>query len=310
MIEVNCNLCGQDDWTIKFPATTSDAQSLKVDAFRCTTPDYGSHAQIVQCRHCGLVYANPRWSAAELEWAYTAVEDETYVSEREGREITFEKHLRALEKRTGPANGRPLLDVGAYIGVFVETANAAGWQAEGVEPSSWAVEQARKRGLRVHPGTMSVPELRGRQFAAITMWDVIEHVADPAAELQQAFHLLEPGGWLAVHTMDIDSLTARLMGARWPWLMDMHLYYFSRKTLSAMLVKLGYEIVWAGKQGRYLRMGYLASRLRGMNRKVGTFANTVVDSLSLEQVAVPVNSGDLFTVYARRLPDPDAMKMQ
>ncbi len=144
MIDVNCNLCGQDDWTVRFPATMNDDDELDVDVFRCTSPGYGSHAQIVQCNHCGLVYANPRWTTAELEAAYTAVEDETYVSEREGRELTFRKHLTALEKYTGPANGRSLLDVGAYIGVFVEVARTAGWDAFGIEPSSWAVAQARR----------------------------------------------------------------------------------------------------------------------------------------------------------------------
>jgi 2-polyprenyl-3-methyl-5-hydroxy-6-metoxy-1,4-benzoquinol methylase len=300
MVEVSCNLCGRDDWRVRFPSTTHSATDLNVDLFRCTTPDYGSHAQIVECNHCGLVYANPRWSADELEAAYAAVEDETYVSEREGREITFEKHLRALEQYTGPANGRSLLDVGAYIGVFVETALAAGWQAEGVEPSAWAVAQARQRHLTVHPGTLSSPELNGRRFDVITLWDVIEHVADPMSELQQAFDLLEPGGWLAVHTMNIDSLTARIMGARWPWLMDMHLYYFSQATLSAMLSKVGYEVMWSGTQGRYLRLGYLGSRLRGMNKTAGTLAGTVIDRLALDRIAIPVNSGDLFTVYGRR----------
>lgn len=300
MVEVPCNLCGADDWQVRFPATSNHAGALDVDVFRCTTPDYGSHAQIVQCRRCGLVYANPRWSAAELVEAYTAVEDETYVSERAGRELTFQKHLQALQKFTGPARGRAMLDVGAYIGVFVETAAAAGWQAEGIEPSAWAVAEAQARGLAVQQGTLAAPQLHGRQYAVITMWDVIEHVADPAAELRQAYQRLEPGGWLALHTMNIDSLPARLMGPRWPWLMDMHLYYFSQATLGAMLRRAGYDVIWSGTQGRYLRLGYLSSRLHGLSALAGRASAGLIGGLGLEQVAIPVNSGDLFTVYARR----------
>ena len=156
-------------------------------------------------------------------------------SNGEGRELTFEKHLTAMEKFTGPANGRSLLDVGAYIGVFVEIARTHGWLAEGIEPSSWAVSKARERHLPIHQGTQEDMVLAGRKYDVVTMWDVIEHVTDPACELRQAYQLLNPGGWLAVHTMDIDSLTARLLGGRWPWLMDMHLYYFSQKTLAEML---------------------------------------------------------------------------
>lgn len=300
MTEVDCNLCGKNDWRVLFPATSRNITDPDVRAFRCTSPDYGSHAQIVKCNNCGLVYANPRWSDEELAALYTAVEDKTYVEEREGRELTFEKHLHALQAFTGPANGRSLLDVGAYIGVFVDIARQNGWSAEGIEPSHWAVAQARERGLPVYQGTQQSPSLAGRSFDVVTLWDVIEHVTDPAAEIRQAYHLLNPGGWLAVHTMDIDSLTARLMGGRWPWLMDMHLYYFSRDTLSEMIRKQGFNVAWSGTQGRYLRLGYVASRLEGFSRTLGSLSASLVNRMSLSHHPVPINFGDLFTVYAQK----------
>jgi 2-polyprenyl-3-methyl-5-hydroxy-6-metoxy-1,4-benzoquinol methylase len=299
MIEVNCSLCGRDEYRVLFPATLR-SDLPEADAFSCTWSGYGSHAQIVKCQHCGFVYANPRWQAEEILEAYTAVEDSTYVEERLGRELTFRKHLSALEKYTGPANGRALLDVGAYIGVFVEVANAAGWQACGLEPSAWGAQVAQERGLCVIHGTLAAPELHGRQFDTITMWDVIEHLPDPNAELNKACQLLKPGGWLVVHTMDMDSLMARLMGPRWPWLMDMHIQYFSQKTLAQMLQNNGFQVVWSGAKGRYLRLNYVASRIGGLNRPLGNLVAKVVQGLGLEGTAVPLNFGDLFTVYARR----------
>ncbi|MCB9007109.1 MAG: methyltransferase domain-containing protein [Ardenticatenaceae bacterium] len=300
MIDVQCNLCGADNYVVRFPATMQPDEQIEVDVFSCTNPGYGHHAQIVQCRECGYVYANPRWSGDEILQAYTAVTDETYVQERAGRELTFQKHLRSLEKRVGQANGRSLLDVGAYIGVFVETAARAGWQACGVEPSEWAASVAQRQGLNVIHGTQDAPELAGKQFDVITMWDVIEHVANPSGEIGKAYQLLEPGGWLVVHTMDISSLTAKLMGSRWPWLMDMHIHYFSQKTLRQMLKKNGFEIVWSGAEGRYLRLNYLVSRVEALSRPLGRLAGWLVNGLRLGGVAIPINFGDLFTVYARR----------
>ncbi len=300
---VNCNLCGRDDWQVRLPATVSANGVPDVRAFRCTSADYGQHPQIVQCRFCGYVYANPRWPADKLLDAYGSVEDETYVAERQGRLLTFRKHLHALEKHTGPAQSRRLLDVGAYIGVFVEVARAAGWDAWGVEPSEWAVQQAQAHGLPIIHGTQHAAALVGQSFDVITMWDVIEHVADPTAELTHAYQMLKPGGVIAVHTMDIDSLTARLMGPRWPWLMEMHIHYFSRKTLAEMLQKCGYEIIWSGAEGRYLRLGYLASRVGGLNHTLGKWVEFLVRRLNLAEVPVPVNFGDLFTIYARKAAD-------
>ena len=299
MIEVNCNLCGLDEWHVRFPMTMN-GDGLNVDAFRCTNPGYGHHAQIVQCVHCGYVYANPRWSETELLTAYTAVTDDMYVQERTGRELTFQKHLQAMEKVVGSADGRSLLDVGAYIGVFVEIAMAAGWAVCGVEPSNWAALEAQKQGLNVINGTQDAPQLNGRQFDVITMWDVIEHVDDPSAEIAKSYQLLKPGGWLVVHTMDIDSFMARLMGRRWPWLMDMHLHYFSQKTLAQMLTQNGFEVVWSGAQGRYLRLGYLATRVGGLNATAGRLLSKLIDGGRLSELALPINFGDLFTVYARK----------
>lgn len=300
MIKVNCNLCGRDEYKVRFPATT-DGDSLRVDAFRCTHSGYGHHPQIVECRHCGLVYANPRWSTDDVMDAYSAVQDETYVEERLGRELTFRHHLRHMERVVGPAAGRTLLDVGAYIGVFVEAAAAGGWVAQGVEPSEWAATEARRRGLDVRVGTLDNADLAEASFDVVTMWDVIEHLADPAAELDKARRLLRPGGWLVVHTMDIDAPVSRLAGSRWPWLMDMHLYYFGRRTLRHMLSEHGYNVVWDGAQRRYLSLGYLASRVAGINGALGRISHSLVGGLGLSHSAIPVNFGDLRTYISQRV---------
>jgi 2-polyprenyl-3-methyl-5-hydroxy-6-metoxy-1,4-benzoquinol methylase len=299
MISVSCNLCGRDDWRLRYEATMNAVQP-EVDAFRCTSTAYGHHLQIVECRQCGHVYANPRWKSSELLTAYQAVEDETYLVEQAARRKTFTRRLQAIERTTGRADGRQLLDVGAYIGVFVEVAQDAGWDATGVEPSEWASETARNNGLPVIKGDLDSPSLQDRRFDVITMWDVIEHVDDPAAELAKSHRLLEPGGLIVVHTMNIDSLLARLMGRRWPWLMDMHIHYFSRTTLIKMLENAGFEVIRARAEGRYLSLRYLASRVEALNRALGRLLARLVRATNLSTRSLPVNLGDLMTVYARK----------
>ncbi len=130
------------------------------------------------------------------------------------------------------------------------------------------------------------------------MWDVIEHLTDPRRALQRSHRLLKPGGLLVVHTIDIESPFARLMGARWPWLMEMHIYYFSRRTLRAMLEECGFRVLSDRPQGRYLRLGYLMSRVGALVPLVGRPAEWLVTKLGLRGLGVPVNLGDLFTAYA------------
>ncbi|MGD1997007.1 MAG: class I SAM-dependent methyltransferase [Anaerolineae bacterium] len=301
MEHVACNLCGAYDTFVRFPSTLSPAQSTgDWTSYRCTHSGYGVHPTIVQCHRCGLVYANPRRDDSLILETYEAVEDSLYVEEREGRVLTFEHHLRPLERLTGPPDGRALLDVGAYTGVFVEIAARHGWEAWGVEPSRWAAARARKRGLRVIQGTSATADLPEGAFDVVTMWDVIEHLTDPLEELRHAHRLLKPGGLLAVHTIDIGSPFARVMGSRWPWLMEMHLYYFTRRTLQMMLEKAGFSVHRVRAQGRYLRLGYLMNRARALFPWMGRPAEWLVTRLGLRGVPVAINLGDLCTAYATK----------
>jgi 2-polyprenyl-3-methyl-5-hydroxy-6-metoxy-1,4-benzoquinol methylase len=307
---VRCNLCGADSTVVRYPCTIKE-HSTKGEwrAYACTHNGYGRHHTIVQCQECGLIYTNPRLDWHDIVDTYEAVEDPLYLEEREGRVLTFERHLKPLERIAGPPDGRPLLDVGCYTGVFVEIARRHGWNAWGLEPSRWAVEQAQARGLHVVQGTLDTADLPEAHFDVVTMWDVIEHLTDPRGALERVHRLLrspepaegKPGGLVVVHTIDIDSLFARLMGARWPWLMEMHIYYFSRRTLRAMLERCGFEVLSDRPQGRYLRLGYLMNRVRALMPLVGRPAEGIVTRLGLRGIAVPIDLGDLFTAYARKV---------
>jgi 2-polyprenyl-3-methyl-5-hydroxy-6-metoxy-1,4-benzoquinol methylase len=294
---VRCNLCGHDKTVLRFPSTlTADALPQNVEAFRCTSPGYGRHFAIVQCQNCGLVYTNPRLDGKQIINSYEAVEDPLYIEERDGRVLTFERHLRPLEKLHAPPG--KLLDVGAYTGVFVEIAAKHGWDAWGLEPSHWAVEQARSHGLNMLEGTLARSGLADQAFDVVTLWDVIEHLTDPLAEIQQTYRVLKAGGLLVIHTMDIESLFARVMRSRWPWLMEMHVYYFSRRTLTKMLEQAGFKVIRAVPQGRYLRLGYFATRIGGFSPLLGKMLGGLFKVLHLHQVPIPLNFGDLFTAYA------------
>lgn len=297
---IRCDLCGADDYVVRIPSTLDHQKHGDWNAYACTNGGYGYHGPIVKCRQCGFVYADPRPQSGDVLDIYEAVQDPLYVEERDGRILTFEHHLRPLERFTGPANGRRLLDVGAHTGVFVDIATRHGWDAWGVEPSTWAVEQARAQGLQMHLGTLESADFPAGHFSVVTMWDVIEHVPDPFGTLQAAWRALEPGGTLVVHTMDIDSLFSRLMGKRWPWYMEMHLFYFSRHTLRTMLEKAGFRVLWMGAQGRYLQAGYLASRVTALLPSLGRPLESLVTRLKLREVALRINLGDLFTTYAQK----------
>ncbi|MGH2542305.1 MAG: class I SAM-dependent methyltransferase [Ardenticatenaceae bacterium] len=295
---VTCNLCGADDTELLYPATLDRGTHPDGKAYNCTNFGYGQHHAIVRCRRCGLVYANPRFPQQELLEEYEHVVDPLYEQEREGRVLTFQRHLEPIEQMVGEHWSRRILDVGAYTGVFVEIAQQRGWDAYGTELSQWAAELCRQRGLKVNAGTLEAARFPDAWFDVATSWDVVEHLNDPRSHLQEIHRVLKPGGLIVIHTIDIDAPFARVMGPRWPWLMEMHIVYFSRHTLARMLEDVGFEVVRAEPQGRYQRMSYLVSRLQAISPKLWRVADKVIRALHMDDLAIPINLGDLVTTYA------------
>ncbi len=297
---VSCPLCGADDTTLRYAGTLHSPAPANAAAYLCTNPGYGKHHPIVQCRRCGLVYANPRYATTQLTQAYQEVVDPLYEQEREGRVLTFQRHLRPIEALVGEHKGKRILDVGAYTGVFVEIAAQRGWDACGVELSTWAATLCRERGLTVFNGTLEQAQFPDNHFDVVTAWDVVEHLHDPFALLVEIHRVLKPGGIAVIHTIDIDAPFARLMGRHWPWLMEMHLVYFSRRTLAAMVEAVGFTVLHAKSEGRYQRLRYLVSRLAWLSPRLAQLGERLVHQSGLEHHAVPINLGDLVTTYGRK----------
>jgi hypothetical protein len=132
------------------------------------------------------------------------------------------------------------------------------------------------------------------------MWDVIEHLTDPLQELKRAHRLLRPNGLLAVSTMNVDAWFPRLLGRRWPWYMQMHLYYFTPKTLRQMLDLAGFETVETVPHKRIVRLAYLVSRLEAYCKPLARGLEWLVARLGQSDRHVAVDLGDIFVTFARK----------
>jgi SAM-dependent methyltransferase len=303
-IRNQCPLCSGTRLTRHLKATDPSkgriAKGQMASIYRCTTSGYGRHPEILRCLTCRLAFLKETPTAEDLLKLYSDVEDPLYEKEEAARWMTFDAHLAGVESIIGPAGGRSLLDVGAYTGVAVEVACKRGWQAIGVEPSRWAVESGQRRGRRLVLGPLTRQALNPLgPFDVATLWDVIEHVADPVAVLTTVHKQLKPGGYVVVHTMDVDSMFARLAGRRWPWYMDMHLFYFSPSTLSRLLRTAGFSPIHIGRRGRMVSLGYLGSRITALVPLLGRPLERLVSATGLASRPVRVGFGDLFTVVAR-----------
>jgi 2-polyprenyl-3-methyl-5-hydroxy-6-metoxy-1,4-benzoquinol methylase len=300
-VAVRCPLCGADDFEVRLEDRLRGVDVEPNVHYTSTSNAYGEHGRIVRCRSCSLVYMNPRPHHQQVQDNYASVEDSRYLEEEQGRLETFGESVDHIQRFIPSGH---LLDVGCHVGTFMQVAAARGFDVAGVEPSRWAAEVARGRGVGpVHGGAIEDAPLPEGGYDVVTLWDVIEHLPDPAIDVRAIFGALRPGGVFAVSTMDVDSLFARVLGRRWPWYMQMHLVYFSRQTLSEMLRREGFQIADVTLHTRRVRLSYLASRHDAYAPPVSRVLGRVLERTGLAERTVGIKLGDIFTVIARKPAD-------
>jgi SAM-dependent methyltransferase len=251
---VSCRICGGTDSTLLF----------KVHSF-----------PILHCSGCGVRYVSPRLKTARLLDLYSQ-EDyfksdhslthgyHDYAAEKDNIIATFQQRLDWLMAQTGHANPGRLLDIGCALGFSVEYAVRRQWDAYGLEPSRYAAERAIQRlGPRVIHGTLDSAPFQAGSFQTLLLWDVIEHMPDPQATLQQAQALLAPGGVLSVITPDCESGLARMMGKYWMEYAKPteHIYFFSARTLEDTARRAGFQKIAATTAGKQVSVDFLIKRL-------------------------------------------------
>lgn len=206
---------------------------------------------LVLCDSCGLAYiANPP-SVEELKRIYSA-ESNYHVQLHDPASETW-RSFEALAQRhmafvRGQIGSGRVLDVGCSTGHFLAAARAQGFEVEGAEFSADSARVAREHfGLTVTEGSVHQVSATPGSFDLVTMFDVIEHVPDPAADIAAVWLLVKPGGWFVLSTPNIDGLFPRLSLPlakalnHWPHPEPPHhLYQFSVRTLAAMLEKGGF----------------------------------------------------------------------
>ena len=296
--------------------TSSIASYLPASCNNCGSSNHGElfsagRAQkhrIVQCNDCGLMFASPL-AASNLS-AYLVPPDHVQplhddsAEVRRGRDklpdyLEIEPVLTALL----PARGQ-VIEVGAYSGLLLEHFRRAGWAVLGIEPDGRGVEYARRRfDIDVRQGTLESVTLEPGSAAAVVMLHVIEHVDDPAAALRVVARLLRPGGVFVVETPTYDSMAFRLLGRRERSLScDGHIYFYTERTLSALLDQAGFDLLRVERVGRTMTVARLLwnvgvmSKSKWLQRTFAGFSQRA----GLNHRYLHLNARDMIRIYAQR----------
>lgn len=246
-------------------------------------------------------FENPAFADADHD-AYFGYAD--YLNERGSIQLRAAQVLARIERHERPAR---LLDIGCGMGLFVEVADQRGWEAWGLDINEHAVTWARANvSERVQVGTVAELDVPDGHFDCITMFDVIEHVADPRAELEPVWRALRPGGLLVVLTPDAGALVSRALGAHW---LEMkrapeHLQFFSLDGLGSLLRHSGFDPIEWHSAGKIASLRNLLADLRFYSAPVIDFVERALERMRLADVVIDVDPRTKLCLYARKAGAP------
>jgi SAM-dependent methyltransferase len=240
-----------------------------------------SDRTLVECAGCGLLYEGT--PAAGVVRRARMSDEERRFEERVAQRRTphFVRLLHAL--------GRPgrLLDVGTGVGELLRLAREAGWQAVGIEVDPAVVAYARHRGLDVRLGQLATLGLSAASFDVVTLWNVLDVVPDPLAELGECRRLLAPDGRIFIrvpnapvqraamrltHTASALRLGGGLAGR--PRVLGVfHRFNFGARTLRIVLERAGFQDVDVRNSAPiggdpYLGLGRAGERVLDVGKRV------------------------------------------
>lgn len=134
-----------------------------------------------------------------------------------------------------------LLDVGCGGASWLLLWSRRQRECVGVEPHDATARGARERtGLDIRSGDLRSQGFAAESFDVVTFCHVLEHLADPRAELREARRLLRPGGEILVWVPNYGSLFRRYFGRDWvPYDVPRHLWHFTAPRLAALLSECG-----------------------------------------------------------------------
>ncbi|MEI7058348.1 methyltransferase domain-containing protein [Nocardioides sp. CCNWLW239] len=192
------------------------------------------------------------------------------------------------ESNPTAGGGKRVLDVGCWTGEIGRVLTERGCTVTGIEIDPEAAGLAEKVLERVVVADLDATPLtelvEPGSFDVVIFADVLEHLVDPRAALEQTRDLLAPGGRVVISIPNIThgSVRLALLQGRWQatdtGLLDRtHIKFYSREGLLALLTEAGYAV----------------EDLRG----------TTADPLAVEVSVDPALLPDVAVEWVRQQPD-------
>ena len=242
LIGTLCPIDGTDEFDEEVYPSNFDPEQLTPEIFSARRRPDRIHYRMVRSRKSNCLRANPILDSESIRKLY----EESAVHYDDLTPLVTDTYMHYAERVQGLLpDKRGILEIGCGSGEFL--ARMADWEFElvaGIELSREAVEKASPAlRARLTCGTIDDAALEPSSFSLIAGFQVLDHLASPNEVLRSCFSTLCPGGVMYWICHDIGSWLARLLGERCPIVDIQHTVLYDKKTVAALFVRNGFEVI-------------------------------------------------------------------
>jgi SAM-dependent methyltransferase len=218
-----------------------------------------------------------------------------YGEETESLKSTYGKYLKSREF-FGAKKGA-LLEIGSGNGFFLEEALEQGYSSvKGVEPGADAIAKASPL-VRPHIicNIMREGLFGPAEFDAICMFQVIDHLPDPASVIAECLKILRPGGLILNICHNSGSLSARLLREKSPIVDIEHTFLFDEQTMGKFFSGQGFETRHIGSVSNTYSLYYFA-RLVPLPAAIKRMVLSLLKTTRIGKIRVTLPIGNMYII--------------
>lgn len=201
-----------------------------------------------KCSQCNLVFTNP--IPEDIEKYY---ETEDYLSHNTSsnnliskiyssvRSINLMNKYKTVSKFKKQGS---ILDIGCGTGELLSHFKKKNWEVFGIEPNKSAAQfAALNYNINVN-NEEHINNIAENSFDVVSMWHVLEHVANLNERIQQVKKITKDDGIMVFAIPMLDSPDSKKYGKYWSALdVPRHLYHFTKESFSKLISQHDLKII-------------------------------------------------------------------
>lgn len=209
----------------------------------------------VMCNSCGLVRTDPYYDEKSLNEFYNNEYRTLYTGSERATENFFSEQkafgsdiVQFLSDNIfkSKIQNKKVFEIGCGAGGILEAFRENDNEVFGCDYGEFYVNFGKTRGLNLITGNSTALNKFGTADIVI-LNHTLEHMIKPETELATIKNLLKPNGVLYIALPGIYSIHDTYRGNIMLYLQNAHVWYFTLKTLSTLLSKAGFKLLFGNE---------------------------------------------------------------